>query len=609
MEEATPSDRPVAPIVAREARRLLVGGTLADVLGSVGATGVIVAVEFAHAARPGLLAWAAGMAVLLLVQFAFPRLCGRLPDASFLRAYVVLGVALGLGWAGCVLLVRPDDFSFEAFMVLALCVVATAGSVFNAHHPPLLLGFQLAGLGLPSLVYAARGGTIGWGIATGFAILMWTLIGYGRSFHRGLVRVVELGDENARLVTALTAKTQALEQANAVKTRFLASASHDLRQPLHAMSLLIGVLAHRARGQGLDDVIGRLDQTAEAMESLLKGILDISRLDAGVEQACPALLPASELLARIEGHFAPAAQSRGLALRVRPTQAWVRSDPAMLSRILGNLVANALRYTRDGGVLVAARLRPDHVVFEVYDTGIGIEPNRLEDIFEEFVQLHNPERDRAKGLGLGLSIVRRTARLLDHSVAVRSVPGRGSVFRVTVPREQPGAVAPPPPAPLTELGGLAVLVIDDELPIRQALEELLLAWGCDCVAASGEADAVALLKRWSRVPDAIVCDYRLAGDDGVVLVTRLRRLLGVQVPALVVTGDVAVERLVDIARSELPVLHKPVNPLRLREWLGTLDSRAGPGTVPGAGPAAPPPPRPASASSHPAAGTALRDAS
>ena len=593
----------LASAIAGEKRRLLTEGNLADTLGSSGVVMVIALVEHAHTDPRGLAAWVGGMALLLGLRLAIPRLLRRTTDAGFLAWCPWLAVVFGLAWASCVLLVRPDDFAHECFVALALSVIFTTGCIFHAHHPPMLYGFQLAGLGCLCAIYALHGGAIDWGIAAGFGALMWALIGFGRTFHRSFMRAIELAFENRRLVGELTVKTQALEQANVAKTRFLASASHDLRQPLHAMSLLVGVLAQRARGQGLDDVIGRIDKSAEAMESLLKAILDISRLDAGIERAEVEPLRVDELLARVERHFAPAAQALALRLRVRTSTAWVLSDEAMLSRMLDNLVSNALRYTRRGGVLVAARARGDAIVFEVRDTGIGIEPGRLDDIFEEFVQLHNPERDRAKGLGLGLSIVRRTARLLGHRVDVASTPGRGSVFRLTVPRAAPSA---PAQARLASgeavLKGLAVLVVDDEPPIRPALQELLPGWGCDCAVAAGGDAALALLARWPRRPDAILCDYRLASGDGVEVVARLRAALGARVPALIVTGDVSADRLVAIARSELPVMHKPVNPARLREWLAaTADSGAGPGV--------PPPPPPASSSSPTVCETALPDAS
>jgi signal transduction histidine kinase/ActR/RegA family two-component response regulator len=594
----------LASAIASEKRRLLTEGNVPDTMGSFGVVIVIALVEYAHSSHAGLAAWACGMALLLSTRLVMPRLLRHSTDGQFLDACCAIGVVFGLAWASCVLLVRPDDIAHEAFVALSLSVIFTTGSIFQAHHPPILYSFQLAGLGALSVIYALRGGGVDWGIAAGFAALMWALVGFGRTFHRSFMRAVELGFENRKLVGELTLKTQALEQANMAKTRFLASASHDLRQPLHAMSLLVGVLAQRARGQGLDDVIGRIDKSAEAMESLLKAILDISRLDAGVEQANVETLRVDALLARIERHFAPAAQALSLRLRVRTSRAWVRSDEAMLSRMLDNLVSNALRYTRRGGVLVAARVRGDTIVFEVHDTGIGIEPERLDEVFDEFVQLHNPERDRAKGLGLGLSIVRRTALLLGHRVDVASTPGRGSVFRLAVARaEAPAPRHEPAPPAQAGLDGMAVLVIDDEPPIRQALEELLQGWGCECVVAADGDAALALLARWPRRPDAILCDYRLPGSNGVEVVARLRAALGARVPALMVTGDISADRLVAIARSELPVMHKPVNPARLRDWL------AAPKADSAAVPAAPPPPPPASASSPTAGETALRGAS
>ncbi|HEV6965039.1 hybrid sensor histidine kinase/response regulator [Roseateles sp.] len=575
MPPSRPAPLPLPQAIAGEERRLLKEGTLADALGSIGAVAVVAFAEYAHASHAAITAWAGGMLMLLALQLAFPRLLSRASDHRFLRGYAVLGVVLGLAWAACVVLVRPDDFTYEAFVVLALCVIFTAGSVFSAHHLPMLYGFQLSGLGSLAAIYALRGGTIAWSIAAGFAILMWTLIGYGRAFHRGFVRAIELGFENTRLVGELTAKTHALEQANVAKTRFLASASHDLRQPLHAISLLTGLLGERASGPGVPDLVQRIGQSTEAMESLLNGILDISRLDAGVEH--PQLIPlsAGELVERIDRQFGPQAAARGLRLRVRAAAAdsWLRSDRVLLGRMLDNLVANALRYTAQGGVLVAVRPRGDGLALEVWDSGIGIPADQLEAVFEEFVQLHNPQRDRSLGLGLGLSIVRRTAELLGHRIEVRSRLGRGSMFRLVVPRSAPPSLEEAAPAtvqPAEPVAGLRVLVIDDEAPIRFALQGLLEAWGCECLAARDGAEAEACLAEAAEAPDAIVCDYRFEQGTGVELVGRLRERLASDVPALIVTGDVTASQLIDIAASDLPVMHKPVSPAALRAWLGRV---------------------------------------
>ncbi|WP_156970579.1 ATP-binding response regulator [Andreprevotia chitinilytica] len=560
-------------LVTGEKRRLLSEGTLADVLGSFGAVAVITFAEWAHVAHAGLLLWVCGMVPLLCLQLVFPRLLRQLSDTQFLNAYAWLAVVLGLAWASCVLLATSSDFTYEAFLVLALCVVFTAGSVFNAHHLPVLYGYQVAGMGTLAVIYAMRGGTIDWSISAGFAILMWTLIGYGRAFHRGFVRAIELGFENAQLVEELTAKTRALEQANMAKTRFLASASHDLRQPLHALSLLVGLLGERPLDGGAKAVVSSISQSAEAMESLLNAILDLSRLDAGVEHPRMETLQLADILGRIERDFTPLAAANGLALRVRGHQHWVESDLTMLTRMLDNLVSNALRYTRSGGVLVNTRRRGDSIVIEVWDTGIGIPPDRLDEVFQEFVQLHNPERDRSKGLGLGLSIVRRTAVLLGHQIEVASRPGRGSVFRLVLPRRTAPALATlvQPSASTSSIQGLSVLVIDDEQPIRFALEGLLLAWGCeDIVVARDGADAFAQLEQARRIPDAILCDYRFATETGVELIGRLHAAFGREIPALLVTGDVTAAQLRNIADSNLPVMHKPVSPAALRGWLSEV---------------------------------------
>ena len=485
-----------------------------DAATSMGAVLIIALVEWWHAPHAGIAAWAALVIGMLCVQLALGPILRRLDDRRFLHAFSGFVTLLGLAWASSVMFIRPSEFGFEAFLVLALCVVFTAGSVFNANHLPSLYLYQIAGIGMPAIVFVLRGGALNWGIAAGLVLLTITFIGFGLTFHRSFVRSIELGYENARLVGELTAKSLALEQSNAAKTRFLASASHDLRQPLHAISLLAGLLAQQNPSEGQRGVIGRINHSAEAMESLLNGILDLSRLDAGSDHPRLVSIDVRSLFDRLERTFVPTAASRGLVLRLRARQAWVASDVAMLTRMLDNLVGNALRYTRDGGVLVAARPRgPGHIALEVWDTGIGIPADKLEEVFAEFVQLHNPARDRSLGLGLGLSIVRRTAQLLGYPLEVESRVGRGTVFRLVVP------VAPPSEFPLVDESsvepdeldaeGLSVMVVDDEEPIRHAMAGLLESWGCQALVAEDGAAALALVPAGGAVPDALLCDYPL----------------------------------------------------------------------------------------------------
>lgn len=247
----------------------------------------------------------------------------------------------------------------------------------------------------------------------------------------------------------------------------------------------------------------------------------------------------------------------------------------MLTRLLDNLVAYALRYTRSGGVLSARGFAAMRWRSRSGTPAWASRPTGSTRCSTSFVQLDNPQRDRSQGLGLGLSIVRRSALVLGHGVELASRPGRGPMFRLLLPRAVEPAAAPVPEVSTEpeDIAGLSVLVIDDEAPIRYALQGLLGAWGCDGFAAVGGADAMAGLASMSRNPDAILCDYRFVGETGVEGVDRLREALGVAVPALIVTGDVSAEQLIDIAASDLPVMHKPVNPAALRKGLSAVDTR------------------------------------
>jgi signal transduction histidine kinase/ActR/RegA family two-component response regulator len=380
-----------------------------------------------------------------------------------------------------------------------------------------------------------------------------------------------------RREAALEAARRAAEQANAAKTRFLAAASHDLRQPIHALGLLLATLADRVRDEGAIPVLKQIDGAVDAVDSMLNSLLDISKLDAGVVRPEIGLVNLAGLLERLNDEHRPIARLTGNRLRVRPAQAVVLSDAAMLQRILANLVSNALRYTGDGRVLVGARRRGRFVRIEVYDNGPGIPADALEDIFLEFHQLGNPERDRRKGLGLGLAIVRRLAGLLGHSVEVRSNVGHGSRFSVTLPlstapqRTATPARTPTASAPGAELHGKRVLVLDDDASVLDAMGGLLERWGCDVIATSTPEEAEAVLASDSGQPDLLIVDYRLRGNaSGIEAIGRLHTLAGTRIPALVITGDTAPDRLREAQESGYPLLHKPVKPAQLRDVIRQL---------------------------------------
>ncbi len=347
------------------------------------------------------------------------------------------------------------------------------------------------------------------------------------------------------------------ERANVAKSKFLAAASHDLRQPVQSLMLLMEVLSGRAKDDATRKVLGTMDRALSALKMLLDGLLDVSRLDAGAVQPAPAVFPVSELLERVAAASRPVAVRKGLILHIVPSRAHVTSDPMLLGRILQNLVENALRYTDTGRILVGCRRRGAHLRIEVWDTGIGIPPDRQEDIFQEFVQVGNASRDRDQGMGLGLAVVRRLAEMLGHRVSLRSEPGRGSVFAVEIPLAE--APAPAEPAVQHDDARRAtVLVVEDDVIVREGLRLMLAERGHRVLAAASRAEALALLGECA-VPDVIVADYRLRdGETGTEVIREVRRRLGRTLPGILVTGDTAPERLAEGEAGNFRVLHKPV---------------------------------------------------
>jgi len=362
-------------------------------------------------------------------------------------------------------------------------------------------------------------------------------------------------------------------RASAARSRFFAAASHDLRQPMHALSLLVAALKARNREAEVDHLVGHIEDATAAMEVLFNDLLDISRLDAGAVEIRPRHFSLQRLFDELGDRFAPLAAEKGLLFRVRPAAAFVLSDPLLLERIVANLVSNAIRHTDDGGVLLACRRRGAVLRIEVWDSGRGIPPDQQQAVFEEFVQLHNPERDRSRGLGLGLAIVARLAGLLRHPLTLRSQAGRGSLFAVEVPAGDPGRAAPAAPqaAPQGLPEDTLVVLVDDEAAILHGMAELFDCWAIDLVTARNADDALEWLAAIGRTPDVIIADYRLAsGLDGVEVVSRLRRHFRRAIPAVVISGDTTPHTLESLGQAGLPVLHKPLRPARLRALLGHL---------------------------------------
>jgi len=399
--------------------------------------------------------------------------------------------------------------------------------------------------------------------------------------------------ERKQAAHALEAARQQADQANLAKSRFLAAASHDLRQPLQTLALLQGLLAKKAKDESVRKLVALLDPTLHTMSGMLNTLLDINQIDAGTIHAKIVDFPIADLLGRLTGEFAYHAQAQGLELRDVPSRLAVRSDPRLLEQMLRNLLSNAMKYTKRGKVLIGCRRRATHLSIEIWDTGIGIDAAELQAIFDEYHQIDNPARERSRGLGLGLSIVQRLADLLDHRVQVRSRPGRGSVFSVDVPFAPAGAIATPVGPRGGDAGTAphrtgAVLIVEDDPEVRDLLALVLRDEGHRVMTASDGPAALELVARGTIRPDIVLADYNLPdGMDGIEVAARLRADLRREVPVLILTGDISTDALRHIGQQNCVQFNKPVKAVELTQaiqrLLPAVSAAAGPTAGPTAG--------------------------
>ena len=382
--------------------------------------------------------------------------------------------------------------------------------------------------------------------------------------------------ERRHVKRALEDARRVADQANAAKSRFLAAASHDLRQPLQTLTLVQGLLAKSISGERAERLVRRLDETLGAMTGMLNTLLDINQIEAGTLKVDVADFALGDLLGRLRDEFAYHAAAKRLELRVVTTALHVRSDPRLLEQMIRNLVSNALKYTRAGKVLIGCRRHGNCLRIEIWDTGIGIPEAELGQIFDEYHQLDNAARERNRGLGLGLAIVQRLGDMLGHPVAVRSNPGRGSVFSIEAGLAAAQALIAPP-AKVSDHARGAILIVEDDPEVRELLELLLGEEGHTSIVAANGPTALALVAGGAR-PDLILSDYNLPGGlDGVGTIARLRDTLGPATPAIVLTGDISTATLKRIARGDYVQLNKPVKPAELLVTIARL--LAGPPVV------------------------------
>jgi two-component system, sensor histidine kinase len=514
---------------------------------------------------------------------AFRRANPGIDDAPRWGRYWSYGSALaGALWGAAAVAMYPASTAYEALLIVCLFGVILGGLNLTAVYKPSFYGFVLPAL-LPLIVRVAmEGDTVHAFTAMVMGVVLAFLLGFGHHLNDVLTRSLAMRYENVDLIGELQAQTRtaehaqaAAETANRAKSQFLAAASHDLRQPLHAMGLFAAALAARAREPELKPLVASIHASVDALESLFAQLLDLSRLDAGGLTPERAVTPLQPMFARLASDFAPQAAAHGLSLALVPTALAVDSDPVLLERILRNLVANALRYTRAGGVVVGARRRGGAVRIDVVDTGIGIAPEFHERIFDEFVQAGDAPKRHAggRGMGLGLAIVRRLAALLHHTLELSSVPERGSRFSVTAPRavaqrhhacDDDAARASASTVATSALAGRYIAVIDDDPAVVAAMRALFAAWGAGVAGGDSVAALLADMAAPARddgdgAPDLIVADLRLAdGRCGLDAVAQLRAACRRQPPALIVSGDTGEDARAAVAAAGYTLLSKPL---------------------------------------------------
>ena len=528
-------------------------------------------------------------AVVWFAAIAFPVVMHLVIRTAYLRtqhretsprlwanAFVCAAFLDGAWWGSASTFLAPQDRIDEQSVMIGVAsvVAASAASAFGAYLPAFLA------LVLPTVILnaagqAMQGGALHIVIALLQAPFLFAIVDVARSGNASFVRVLRLQYEKEALVEDLQRQKEVAEEASRSKSRFLASASHDLRQPIHALSMFVGALSEHATNDEMRRLIGHIETSIQAMDGLFGSLLDISRLDAGVVRPQIQSIALNQVLERVCRDYAGDAEDKRLTLRFVPTSAHIQSDPVLFERILRNLVSNAVRYTEVGGVLVGCR-RGSEIKLQVWDTGKGVAGGEQDRIFDEFYQIDNPERDRTRGLGLGLAIVKRLAELLRHPLEMRSTLGKGSVFALSLPvaPNDAGRDVAQPAFPAATLAGVLILVIDDEPLVLEGMKSLLSGWGAKVIAAESYLGMVRQIADCGEKPDLILCDFRLPGDEnGIDVIRQLQTEYNEDIPAVLVTGDTASDRLKLARDSGFMVLHKPVPNSRLRATISNILAR------------------------------------
>lgn len=505
-------------------------------------------------------------------------------DWRFRRDTILSASVWGIAW---LLMYIPGNLAYQALITCLAIGLAAERLILNLMHRPSLF-LDIVFLLAPLIVrLALENDKEHWFLVLTLLVYIGFILNAAPSLAQTFELSLRQSLEREALQHLLHEReeelAQALEkakQANQAKSKFLAAASHDLRQPLQALRLFSDALQEQAKGQAFMRLVRQINQSVDALVEMFDDLLDVSRLDAGIIEPRWQHFNLVPLLDRLYGEFTPLAQQKGLFYRQSFGQSCqekstivVHSDPFLLERMLRNLITNAIRYTDRGGVEVRCENTQEGVMLSVIDSGIGIRPEVLPHIFEEYYQVGNPHRDRRKGLGLGLAIVRRIDALLHAKLRVSSEPGVGTTFTFEVPHGRASELVEPFQISHSRyhLDGRVVALVEDDPDIREALVDTLQGWGCSVVAAESADTLIRDLDMQGLRPEVLVCDHRLPdGVTAVHLIQRMHELWGHDLPAVVLTGDTASGTLQDIHRTGAVLLHKPVAPIRLRAILHFL---------------------------------------
>ncbi|MDQ6681345.1 MAG: ATP-binding protein [Pseudomonadota bacterium] len=565
----------------------------ATLAGMIAGVGVVVLLFWQLSPPAVLLPWLAAFAVLWLFRLLMLRRFRRVLQIGvpnwlgWRRTWNLTTLFSGALWGLTAWLFYSSGGGIEQTGLIVIVYTYCISAVpVLANQPRIFVVFASLCF-VPMIARIATGGDLYSYQLAGELLLVVSLTTLlARNYRQALQRVTELKLRSDGLLRQLRVEKRAAEAArheaelaNRAKTQFFAAASHDLRQPLHAMGLFAEALRQRTREPELARLVNSINESVDALEGLFSELLDITRIDSGGVEVRPDHFEAGDVLRKLRLHFEPAAFDKGLVLRLRGGHHVVHADPLLVERILRNLVANAIRYTEDGSVLVSCRRRGEIVRLEVWDTGIGIDESERSRVFEEFYQVpaQRPiSADQRKGLGLGLAIVLRLAKLMGAALQLRSQPGRGTVFTLDLPLGQlasavPRALKMRRPIDVT-LDKRLVVIVEDDPAVREGLEMLLTGWG----ASLASFDSVAATQQWAAASDPAVVrpalaivDYRLEhGRNGIDAIVSLRQRFGAELPAIVVTGSAMIGPEHETAQAhDFHLLVKPVLPNKLRAMI------------------------------------------